>query len=120
MRPLGLSQAKWRVLLNISKHKGALNQTHLAECIGVETPTLVRLLDRLEKDGWVKRLDSPADRRVKIVKLGPKAGTVMKVINKTSLDTRKEITSSVSAAEMKKLVSILAKISHKLEKMRNG
>lgn len=41
-----------------------LSQREIAERIGVEGPTLVRHLDRLEKEGLIERQRDAADRRV--------------------------------------------------------
>jgi MarR family transcriptional regulator for hemolysin len=63
LRPLGLSQGKWRTLIHLSHGGDRLTQKELAEHMGIEEPTLVGLLHRLESDGWIKRQESPNDRR---------------------------------------------------------
>ena len=67
LRPLGLSQAKWLVLLHLNLAKADLTQRELSARLGIEGPSLVRLLDRMEADGWVERRVSPSDRRAKTV-----------------------------------------------------
>ena len=62
LKPLGLSQAKWRALLHLSFGDG-ISQRELSERIGIEGPTLVGLLDRLAKDGYIERRESRDDRR---------------------------------------------------------
>lgn len=49
------------------------NQTELAELMGIEPSTLVRILDRMGRDGWIERCASPDDRRRKIIKPTQKA-----------------------------------------------
>ena len=73
LKPLGLSQARWRTLLHLSRAAHPVTQAELAERLGVEEPTLVNLLHRLEQAGWVKRVNSAEDRRCKTVKLQPRA-----------------------------------------------
>ena len=51
LKPIGLSQAKWRTLLHLSSAKGALTQSEVAARLGIEEPTLVNLLHRLERAG---------------------------------------------------------------------
>jgi len=51
LAPLGLSQAKWQPLLYLSRADGPTTQTALANYLDIESPTLVRLLDRLADDG---------------------------------------------------------------------
>ncbi len=120
LKPLGLSQAKWRALLQISKSNGELTQTELALLIGVETPSLARLLDRLERDGWIKRHDSPNDRRAKIIKLARKSNRVMKIIEKAAREARDELFSNVTLGEMGRLVNVLEKMKAKAEEMQRN
>ncbi len=52
---LGLSQARWLVLLHLARFSEAPTQRELAQSVGVEGPTLARLLDSLETQGLVQR-----------------------------------------------------------------
>lgn len=49
---LNLSQARWLVLLHLARFDEAPTQRELAQSVGVEGPTLARLLDSLETRGW--------------------------------------------------------------------
>ena len=44
--------------------RDGLTQTELQNAIGIEQPTVVRTLDRMERDGLIVRKQSPTDRRV--------------------------------------------------------
>ncbi|MCO6389412.1 MarR family winged helix-turn-helix transcriptional regulator [Aliihoeflea sp. 40Bstr573] len=50
LRNTGLNQARWTVLLQLSNF-GPASQRELAERVGVEGPTLARVLDRLADQG---------------------------------------------------------------------
>jgi len=69
LRPWDMSQATWRTLLLLRQTEQDYNQTTLASRLGVETPTLVRLLDRMERLGLVRRVPDPQDRRQKYVRI---------------------------------------------------
>src|SRR5262252_10513059 len=73
LKPMGLSQAKWRTLLHLSIAPEALTQAEIAERLGIEEPSLVTLLHRLENEGWITRKNSLHDRRCKMVLLGQRA-----------------------------------------------
>src|SRR5438876_12400694 len=77
LKPMGLSQAKWRTLLHLSLTPGTLTQTEIAARLGIEEPSLVTLLHRLESERWVARRGSPHDRRCKIVYLGRRAQRII-------------------------------------------
>src|SRR5260370_5778302 len=59
LKPMGLSQAKWRTLLHLSVAPGPLTQAEIAARLGIEEPTLVTLLHRLENGGWGARWRLP-------------------------------------------------------------
>lgn len=65
LRGTGLSQARWLVLLHLSRLGDGTSQTSLAQSIGIEGASLVRLLDDLESRNLVERRVDPQDRRAK-------------------------------------------------------
>jgi MarR family transcriptional regulator for hemolysin len=69
LRPLGLSQSTWRVLLILQHACEPQSQNAIAEALGVDGASVVRLIDKLEADGLVKRGFSPQDRRVRLITL---------------------------------------------------
>ncbi len=73
LRPRGVSHSQWRVVLELSRSPTPMTQTALAAELGVESPTMVRLLDRLADKGWLAREACPADRRARHVRLTPRA-----------------------------------------------
>ena len=54
VEPLGLTRSQWRVLVHVYRREG-VGQTALAQFLEIEKPTLGKLVDRLEKKGWVER-----------------------------------------------------------------
>src|SRR3954463_16208224 len=65
LKSVGLSAAKYKVLSQIAKPNEPVPLRLLAEeqqCVASNVTTLI---DRLEADGLVKRVDDPADRRSK-------------------------------------------------------
>ncbi|KMO31132.1 MarR family transcriptional regulator [Methylobacterium variabile] len=65
----GLTEATALPLLLIGRLGGDPRQTVLAEALGVEGPSLVRLLDQLCDAGLVIRREDPTDRRAKVLHL---------------------------------------------------
>ena len=69
LKAVGLSAAKYKVLSQIAKSNEPVPLRLLAEeqqCVASNVTTLV---DRLESDGLVRRVDDPADRRSKRAEL---------------------------------------------------
>lgn len=82
LKPLNMSQGKYLVLRYLGRNPQGLAQVELACLLGIEGPTLVRLLDQMEAAGLIRRTPSEADRRRKIIRLGLNAETVMMAVNR--------------------------------------
>lgn len=67
----GISDAQAVPVLHIARYGGGMRQNMLAEEIGIEGPSLVRLLDQLCSHGLVERRDDNLDRRAKNLHLTP-------------------------------------------------
>jgi MarR family transcriptional regulator, transcriptional regulator for hemolysin len=69
VRGFGLTDATWRPLLYLGRMGDGVRQTDLAQALDIEDPSLVRLLDVLERAHLVERLDDPDDRRTKRLRM---------------------------------------------------
>ena len=119
LKPMGLSQAKWRTLLHLSVAPGPLTQSEIAARLGIEEPTLVTLLHRLEDDGWVTRKNAAHDRRCKTVHLARRAQRVITQISAEAFKLRHELLDDIPVSELRTCMRVLTKICHKAER-RNG
>src|ERR1017187_2579618 len=61
-REIELTLAQCKVLGHLSRNEG-ISQARLAELTDTDPMTLVRTLDRMQQDQWIKRRPDPADRR---------------------------------------------------------
>jgi len=116
LRPMGMSQAKWRTLLHLSVAPGPLTQAEIAAHLGIEEPSLVTLLHRLEGEGWVIRKSSAHERRCKTVHLGRRAQRVIAQINAAVIQLRHELLADVPAVELRTCIRVLDRIRQKAEK----
>lgn len=117
LRPLGLSQAKWMVLLFLARHGDGLTQKRLSECLGVEGPSLVGTLDRMEADGWVERRVSDEDRRAKTIHRSEKAMELTREIKQVAATLRGELLSDIPADEIDQVMSLLTRIKQRVEQI---
>jgi MarR family transcriptional regulator for hemolysin len=116
LKPMGLSQAKWRTLIHLSVAPGPLTQAEIASHLGIEEPTLVTLLHRLESDRWVSRRSAAHDKRCKTVHLAPRAQRVIEQISSTAFKLRHELLDNISPAELRICMRVLDRIRQKAEK----
>src|ERR1700688_1866370 len=73
LKYLGVSQASWMTIAVAAKAPAPLSQSELADRLGVEGATMVAMVDRLVKAGFVVREPSTTDRRTNPVVLPPAA-----------------------------------------------
>ncbi|MBX5460098.1 MAG: MarR family transcriptional regulator [Steroidobacteraceae bacterium] len=106
-----LSHAK--VLVYLERHEGT-TQARLAEITDTEPMTLVRLLDRMEKDGWLERRPDPEDRRAYRVFLKPAAHPVLAEIHRIADKARAEALAGLTAEERMQLVHLLDRVQQNL------
>ncbi|WP_019217164.1 MarR family winged helix-turn-helix transcriptional regulator [Legionella tunisiensis] len=62
-----------------------LTQAEMHKRIGIEQPTAVRTLDRMERDGFILRKPSSDDRRVVLIYLTEKAQQCKKEIDRCAI-----------------------------------
>ncbi|MGB8087282.1 MAG: MarR family winged helix-turn-helix transcriptional regulator [Nitrososphaeraceae archaeon] len=60
---VGITFAQWRVLVLLTKTHDGLSQKEIAEGLGLEAPSLIPIIDKLENDGFVERRVDRNDRR---------------------------------------------------------
>jgi len=120
LRPLGLSQGKWRTLMHLSQGGNKLTQKEIAERMGIEGPTLAGLLDRLQHDGWIERRGSEEDRRCKTVHLQRRSKAVLDKIFNTAHELRTELIEDIAPRDLETCIMVLTKIKEKAERPANG
>ncbi len=117
LQPLGLSQAKWRTLINVARVGEGVTQKVLAERMGVEGPTLVGLLDRLARDRWLERRASEDDRRVRRVYLTPRARDALREIEVVAAALREELFTGLSEDDLLQCLRVLRHIRDRAENL---
>jgi len=115
LRALGQSQARWGALYWIAIFGDTVNQTELAERIGVEQPTLGRVLRGLERDGIIRRTVA-TDRRARVIRLTPAAKPLMRQINRIAESVRARLLEGISTKDLETCVSVFARILDNIEK----
>ncbi len=100
VEPFGLTSVRCSVLATL-KFDGPRSQVELARHLGVKAPSMVRQIDKLEKDGFIKRTVHPDDRRVKIVTLADAAHPVCERIREHVHGSRDAVFEGLTPEEIK-------------------
>ncbi len=100
---------QWEVLASLSVH-GSVSQTRLAECLGLEPHTIVGILNRMVRDGWLERRCCEEDRRRNLVHPTPKAEAVWSRLTEICHEVRYQAVAGLSDAELSEFQRICERI----------
>jgi MarR family transcriptional regulator for hemolysin len=95
--------------------EGELSQTELAHKMMVEPPTLVGILDRMERDGWISRNNCPSDRRKNIIRANAAAEPVWKKIVECAKRVRERAAHGLSERQLLTLKKLLRRVGQNLK-----
>ena len=116
LRRVGQSQARWDALFWISVSGGEATQSELAERMGVEGPTLVTMLHKLEQEGLVERHKLEGDRRAKTIRLTAGAEQVLAEIAGLSSPFRDELLAEIPDEDLEVCLSVFDRIMGRLDR----
>lgn len=107
LRPSRMSQTTWRALWLLKKADKPFNQSTLASRLGIETPTLVRILDRIEKLGLIARVPCESDRRQKYLEITESGLALVADIESDVIATRHEMLAGLSPEDLEVGISLI-------------
>lgn len=115
LAPHGITNRQWQVLAWLAL-EGELCQTELAERMKIEPPTLVRVLDRMEQAGWIRRRDDPADRRKKLITATDEAVPTWTRATTCARQVRERAVNGIEPEEMERLMQAMRSIQQNLSR----
>jgi len=117
LESLGLTEARWAVLLQISRVGAPPSQRQLAEFVGIEGATLVHLLNGLEAQELIERRADPSDRRAKTIHLTDRARGLITEIEEIANQLRLELTEGLNPGQLQACVDVFQHIDSQLTRM---
>lgn len=109
----GVSLSQWRVVGALVIQPG-LTQKEIADKVGIEGATLVPIIDKMEKEGLLKRKPDSDDRRVNRIYLTQKADSLWEAMIECALRIRKSSLKNISESDIQTTLETLRKISKNL------
>lgn len=116
---LELTRAQWRALKVIRRHEG-LSQTELADYLDMEPIPVGRVVDRLEKTGFVERRADPSDRRRWRLHLTAKAHAIVDEMEVIGAALREEALRGVDPTDFDALLRVLTQLKDNLLALDDG
>ncbi|UYN94208.1 MAG: MarR family transcriptional regulator [Enhydrobacter sp.] len=115
LHKFGLTDATWRPLAYVGRLGSGVRQKELAGALGIEGPSLVRLLDSLERRGLIERREDENDRRARGIHL-TRAGRELAVrVAKVGTELQLRLLAAVPERDLETCQRVLATIERQLD-----
>jgi MarR family transcriptional regulator for hemolysin len=118
LKYLGLSQASWLTIAVAARSTTPLSQSELADRLAVEGATMVAMIDRLVKAGFVVREPSSTDRRVKRIVLTPAGDEIYQKVKAEAEAFRRESLHGVDPETLRIATEMLERLEGIVEASR--
>jgi MarR family transcriptional regulator for hemolysin len=115
LKHLGIGQAGWMTIAMVAKSGEPMSQRALADLVGVEGPSMVSMLDRLEREGLVTRAPCPTDRRVKLVHLTEAGTTLYQQVREQAQAVRTALLGDIDPDQLKAATELLELLRARIE-----
>lgn len=116
VRDIGLTRAQWLVLTRLYRRPGA-SQTELAEMLEIDRASAGRMIDRMEKNGWVERHADIEDRRINRLYLTQEARKAHKAMWAIAEATVDDALAPLSASERDQFTRLAARVKGRLQSL---
>ncbi len=106
----GQSRARWQTLFVIAFGEQPATMTDIGVRLNVQWPTLVRVLDGLEKDGLISRIDNPRDGRSRLVSITDAGSEMVRQVKPVVDEERGELLADLSDEELAQCTAVLQRL----------
>ena len=117
VRERNMTLPRARVFFTLNKKDG-INQKELADRLELETPTLVRILDAMEGQGFVERRVAGSDRRAKEIYITETGKVGAGVIDEIAVSVRAQVIAGISESDLKTTLNVVRAMQANLQGIR--
>ncbi|WP_123053869.1 MarR family transcriptional regulator [Clostridium sp. JN-1] len=111
---VGSTRVQWLVMYYLLKD-GQMSQSDLAKKMNIKDSTVVRLIDRIEKDEFIKRVKNSKDRRITYVTLTEKGKKRIEELLSVGEEMSKVFSKNISDEEFEVFNRVLKKMAENAE-----
>ncbi len=115
IRALGeykMTPEQWQVMITLWSTGHPLKQAEIVHLTLKDKPTVSRIIQRLERDGWIEKRDDPGDGRVTIIQPTSKGMDLKEEVPKKLYRHFDELLHDLQEDEKETLMELLKKIRH--------
>ncbi|WP_111561107.1 MarR family winged helix-turn-helix transcriptional regulator [Rhizobium sp.] len=117
VRERNMTLPRARVFFTLNKKDG-INQRELADRLELETPTLVRILDAMEGQGFVERRVAGSDRRAKEIYITETGKVVAGEIDDIAVSVRAQVISGIPERDLRTTLDTIRAMQANLQSIR--
>jgi len=110
----GISPTQFRLLAHLMAD-GPMTQAELSELLSITPPSTVKLIDRMQRDGWVIRKTDERDRRINKIECTQQAKEIWEKATVHSQELLKQAYQGISDDDINRIITVLAKVRKNLE-----
>jgi MarR family transcriptional regulator for hemolysin len=113
LKGTNVSRAQFLALAHLTA-LGPLSQRALSRLLSIAPATAVRLIDRMERDGWVTRQADSNDGRVKLIVPTERAAAVWEDVSRSGRATLNQAYEGIHPAEIDAVKRVLERVRRNL------
>jgi MarR family transcriptional regulator for hemolysin len=110
VRDIGLTRTQWMVLYRLYL-EGEQSQTEIASSLSIAKPPLGKVIDLLERDGWLTRKQNPADRRENLVSLTDKIVPLIAPLSERVANISREALLGTTPKQQQIFIQVLERVN---------
>lgn len=112
----GSTRTQWIALYFLYESKKVISQKELAILMNVQDSSMARLVDRMERDGLIKRVENTQDKRMKFLELTEKGRNRIELLLPLGQQFSDLLLDNVTDDELKTFQSVINKMLENIKK----
>ncbi len=112
----GSTRIQWIALYFLLNTDKEMSQKELAVLMNIQDPSLARLIDRMERDGLIRRIENQKDKRMKILELTEEGRLKAKSLMHYGQEFSDLLLEDISDEEVEIFHKVLSKMLNNIEK----
>lgn len=116
LKEYDITPEQWTVLATLWSTGKPVNQSEIVQLTMKDKHTTSRIIQRLERDGWIQKKSDPKDGRVTLIHPTPKANSLKNKIPRKVLKHFDILLEDYSDKEIQLLINLLKRLRKTLEK----
>lgn len=119
LKQYGLTFTQSRVLACLNKYGGRATQKDVETFLQVSHPTVVGVISRMERDGFVRCWQDADDRRMKNIEVTDKGRKVGEILQESVGEDERILSDGLSPQQLQELQSLLKIVNQSMDEYIN-